>query len=90
METVLAGLKLQICLVYLHDVVVFTSNFDGQLERLWTVLEAIKSSGIALKPENCHFAYKEVLFLGHIVSKDGVRPDPQKTAAITQFPQTAD
>ncbi|KAK8777518.1 hypothetical protein V5799_029140 [Amblyomma americanum] len=90
MDTVLAGLKWKICLVYLDDVVVFASNFEEHLKRLRTVLDAIKSSGLTLKAEKCHFAYEELLFLGHIVSKEGVRPDPQKTAAIEQFQPPAD
>ncbi|XP_072143827.1 retrovirus-related Pol polyprotein from transposon 412 isoform X2 [Dermacentor andersoni] len=90
MDTVLAGLKWQTCLVYLDDVVVFAGNFDVHLRRLATVLEAIRSSGLTLKPEKCRFAYEELLFLGHVISKSGVRPDPQKTAAIAKFPQPID
>ncbi|KAK8771367.1 hypothetical protein V5799_025390 [Amblyomma americanum] len=90
MDTVLAGLKWQTCLVYLDDVVVFAANFDNHLRRLATVLEAIESSGLTLKPEKCRFAYDELLFLGHIISKSGVHPDPQKTAAIAEFPQPID
>lgn len=90
MDTVLAGLKWQTCLVYLDDVVVFAANFEEHLQRLQAVLEAIKSSGLTLKSEKCRFAYEELLFLGHVVNRDGVRPDPQKTAAIANFPPPAD
>lgn len=90
MDTVLAGLKWQTCLVYLDDVVVFAASFEEHLRRLKAVLDAIKLSGLTLKPEKCRFAYHELLFLGHIISKDGVRPDPQKTAAIANFPQPHD
>ena len=90
MDTVLAGLKWQTCLVYLDDVVVFASSFDEHLRRLEAVLEAIKTSGLTLKPEKCRFAYEELLFLGHVISRDGVRPDPRKTAAIAGFPKPTD
>ena len=90
MDTVLAGLKWQTCLVYLDDVVVFASSFEEHLRRLETVLQAIKTSGLTLKPEKCRFAYDELLFLGHVINKSGVRPDPQKTAAISNFPPPAD
>uniref|UniRef100_A0A224Z105 RNA-directed DNA polymerase n=1 Tax=Rhipicephalus zambeziensis TaxID=60191 RepID=A0A224Z105_9ACAR len=90
MDTVLAGLKWQTCLVYLDDVVVFSANFDEHLRRLEAVLQAIKTSGLTLKPEKCRFAYEELLFLGHVISKSGVRPDPQKTTAIATFPPPAD
>lgn len=90
MDTVLAGLKWQTCLVYLDDVVVFAATFDEHMRRLRAVLNAIKSSGLTLKPEKCRFAYHELLFLGHIISPDGVRPDPQKTSAIEHFPRPTD
>lgn len=63
MDTVLSGLKWQTCLVYLDDVIVFAPTFDEHLHRLQTVLEAIKASGLTLKPQKCHFAYEELLFL---------------------------
>lgn len=90
MDTVLAGLKWQTCLVYLDDVVVFASNFDEHIQRLQTVLDAIRTSGFTLNRTKCRFAYEELLFLGHVVNRHGVRPDPQKTAAIGNFPIPSD
>lgn len=90
MDTVLAGLKWQTDVVYLDDVVVFAGNFDDHLRRLGTVLEAIKSSGLTMMPEKCRFAYDELLFVGHVISKSGVRPEPQNTPSIANFPQPTD
>ena len=41
-----------------------------------------KEHGVSLKPGKCHIAKEEVQVLGHIVSKDGIKPDPAKTKAI--------
>lgn len=90
MDTVLAGLKWQMCLVYLDDVVVFAPTFEEHLQRLEAVLQAIKSSGLTLKSEKCRFAYEELKFLGHVVNSEGVLPDPEKTAAVAKFPQPTD
>lgn len=87
MDTVLAGLKWQTCLVYLDDVIVFASTFKEHLSRLEVVLRAIKSSGLTLKSEKCRFAYEQLKFLGHVVSSAGVLPHPEKTAAVRHFPQ---
>lgn len=87
MDTVLAGLKWQTCLVYLDDVIVFAPSFEEHLSRLKVVLGAIKASGLTLKPEKCRFAYEQLKFLGHVVSSAGVLPDPEKTAAVRDFPQ---
>lgn len=90
MDTVLAGLKWHTCLVYLDDVVVFARTFDEHLARLEYVLEAIRTSGLTLKPEKCRFAYEELKFLGHVVNGAGVLPDPAKTSAIANFPRPKD
>ena len=52
-----------------------------------SVLEAIRTSGLTLKPEKCRFAYEELKFLGHVVNAKGVLPDPAKTSAIANFPR---
>ncbi|XP_077485165.1 uncharacterized protein LOC144095259 [Amblyomma americanum] len=44
----------------------------------------------AAKPEKCHFALRELKFLGHIVIARGVSPDPEKTAAVAAFPKPTD
>lgn len=86
MGTVLSWLKWQSCLVYLDDVVIFSTTFDQHVERLRTVLKAISSAGLTIKPQKCHFGFHELLFLGHVVSSEGIRPDPEKTAAVEKLP----
>lgn len=86
MDTVLSDLKWHSCLVYLDDVVVFSTTFEQHIERLEAVLQAIRTAGLSLKPEKCHFGYEELKFLGHIVSNTGIRPDPDKATAVRLFP----
>lgn len=90
MDTVLSGLKWQSCLVYLDDVVVFSATFEQHMERLRAVLTAIKSADLTIKPQKCHFGFRELLFLGHVISAEGVRPDPGKTEAVAKFPKPTD
>lgn len=90
MDTVLAGLKWQTCLVYLDDVVVFSRTFAEHLSRLRRVLEAIRTAQLTIKPEKCHLGFQELKFLGHVVSCRGVRPDPEKTTAVASFPRPTD
>lgn len=76
--------------MYLDDVGVFSGTFQVNLQRLTTVLEAIWVTGLSLKPEKCRFGYHELKFLEHVISAVGVRPDPEKTPAITNFPRLKD
>ena len=45
---------------------------------------------MTIKPQKCHLGFHELLFLGHVVSSEGIRPDPEKTAAVAQFPTPMD
>ncbi|CAC5374786.1 unnamed protein product [Mytilus coruscus] len=82
MELVLNGLQWQTCLIYLDDIIVFGSNFEQHLKRLDVVLTRISEAGLKLKPEKCQIFKTKVTFLGHVVSGQGVQPNPDNVAKI--------
>ena len=86
MECVLRGLTYEICLVYLDDVIVFSRTFEEHLVRLEQVFKRFRDANIKLKPSKCHFGCQKVNFLGHVVTAEGVHPDPQKVSAVKEFP----
>lgn len=49
------------------------------------MLACIKNAGLVLNSKKCHFGERQALVLGHLVDKDGIRPDPQKTKAVKEF-----
>ena len=50
------------------------------------MLERLQDAGLKLKQEKFVFFRKEVLYLGHIVSKDGIVPDSTKTDKVSSWP----
>lgn len=76
MELILQGLNWQTCIIYLDDIVVFGSSFQEHLQRVEEVLERIHGSGMKLKPEKCNLFQTKVTFLGHVVSSEGILPNP--------------
>ncbi len=86
MELVLSGLNWKICLIYLDDVIVYGENLYDALDRLKTVWQCIREANLKLKPSKCCFMRNRVLFLGHYVSREGVKVDPMKTAAVQDWP----
>lgn len=87
MDTVLRGLKWRTCLCYLDDVVIFSSTFPQHLERLNEVLTCLANAGLQLNTKKCRFASKTIKVLGHVVSKEGIQPDPDKITAVLNFPR---
>ena len=86
MHAVLRGLQYQICLVYLDDIIVYSRSFADHINHLNDVFSRLRSANVKLKPSKCSFARSSVEYLGHVVSRDGIRPDPSKIAAVATFP----
>ena len=86
MDLTLSGLQWSLCLIYLDDVIVFSHDFDEYIARLGKVLTRISAAGLKLKHSECIFFASKVSFLGHIVSQDGVSPDPDNIAKIANWP----
>ena len=90
MDLVLLGLNWQICLAFLDDVIVMSSTFEQHLERLRQVFERFRGANLKLNAGKCHLMQERVKFLGSIVSKDGIAPDPEKVRAVTEWPVPTD
>ncbi len=86
MENVLSSLQYEICLIYLDDVIVFGKDLDSTLLNLAQVFERFRVAGLKLKPKKCNFFRPSVLYLGHIVSEEGVSCDPGKIQAVKNWP----
>ena len=68
-------------LFYLDDICVFTETADQMLDRIQLVFTRLKEFNLKIKPKKSYFFQAEVGFLGHVLSKKGVSPNPEK---ITQ------
>ncbi|GFW50395.1 retrovirus-related Pol polyprotein from transposon 297 [Trichonephila clavipes] len=69
-----------------NDIIVFSETFEDHLIRLRLVLKCLQEAGLKLNSKKCLFAAQEVKILGHLVSSNGVRPDPDKIKAVRNFP----
>lgn len=86
MDLVLSGLQFEICLAFLDDVIVFGQTFDETCDRLQRVFDRIAYAKIKLRSEKCTLFSNKVRFLGYIVSREGISPDPGKIEAVVNWP----
>ena len=86
-ETVLAGLQWDICLIYLDDVIIYGKNFDEMIRNLSLVFDRLSSAGLKLKPRKCRLFAREVEYLGHVVSEKGISTAPKKIEAVKTWPE---
>lgn len=85
MERVLAGLTWKQCLVYLDDIISYSKTFDEHLAHLHVIFTRIDKANLKLSPEKCVLFQKQVSFLGHLVSEDGVATDPRKIEDVKNW-----
>lgn len=90
METVLADIVWSRCLVYLDDIITFGKDFDTCLSNLTAVFIRMRSSNLKLKAKKCELFRTEVDYLGHQVSRNGIRPSEKKVRTLHDWkmPQT--
>ena len=88
MSKCLGHLEGVVCQV--DDILVFGRNRTEHDERLKAVMEHLKTAGVTLNERKCEFAVDQVNYLGHVVSADGIKPDPDKVKAILEMRQPTD
>ncbi|XP_033728208.1 uncharacterized protein LOC117317503 [Pecten maximus] len=89
MSCVLGELRWKKCLCYLDDVIVFGAGFEEALHSLRLVFMKFRVANLKLKPKKCVLFRREVTFLGHVVSEEGVKCDPEKTKVVQEWPRPA-
>ena len=82
METCLGDLHQNWCLIYLDDIIVFAKTQEEAITRLGTVFQKLREVRLKLQPSKCELFKTSLLYLGHIVSEDGIRTDPKKIEAV--------
>ncbi|KAL7853106.1 hypothetical protein SRHO_G00188910 [Serrasalmus rhombeus] len=82
MERLFGDQQCQSLLLYLDDIVIFSSTVTQHLERLDLVLGRLQHEGLKAKLEKCFFFQREVSYLGHVISDQGVATDPSKIQAV--------
>jgi len=85
MECIIGDQSFQSLLLYLDDIVVFSSTFEDHLQRLELVLARLQEHHLKLKLKKCQFFQHEVKYLGHIVSAAGVATDPDKIRVVSEW-----
>lgn len=87
MDQVLSGLQGIELFVYLDDIVLYASSLSEHELKFNKLADRLRKANLKLQPDKCEFLRKEVTYLGHIISTNGVRPDPQKITAVENFPR---
>ena len=86
MNTVLSGLQGIHCYVYLDDIVIYSYDLTSHVQKLSYTFDRLRKFNLKLQPDKCEFLRKEVTYLGHTISETGLKPNPEKIKAVSEFP----
>ena len=86
MSMVLRGLNWKYVLCYIDDILVFSPDLETHIKHLDEVFQRLRDAKLTLKPSKCKFGVDKIMFLGHILSENGVQVDPSKTEKVKNFP----
>ena len=78
----MGDMNLRDCLIYLDDVIIFSTTFEEHLDRLESVFTRLRENNLELKASKCKFFKSQVTYLGHVVSDAGIQTDSEKLEAL--------
>ena len=67
---------------YVDDVVIATPTLEDHIDRLDKVFGCMKRAGLKCKPSKCEILRDSIKYLGRMVDRHGVRPDPEAVEAV--------
>ena len=85
MDIAFVGEKDKFVVIYLDDITVFSQSNDEHLKHLKENFLKCRKFGLSLNPKKSHFAVQEGKLLGHLVSADGIRIDPERVKSILKI-----
>ena len=86
MNISLAGLIGSAVLIYIDDIIVFSETVEDHLKKLKELFDKLRTANLKVKLSKCCFMKSEIKFLGHEVSKDGIRIHSDHFLPLKNFP----
>jgi hypothetical protein len=87
MHEVLQGLVMNVCALYMDDLIIFGKTEHELLERLDSVLDALARHGITLNPKKCQFGLQQIEYLGYMIDSTGMTFSETKVERVVNFPK---
>jgi hypothetical protein len=82
----MAGLTPEVAFLYVDDLVVFGCSPEHHNKNLIKVFERLERYNLKLNPKKCAFMQPSVTYLGHVISDQGISPDPSKFEILLNYP----
>lgn len=81
----LSGNAMETLLIYLDDIILYSSNLVDHFDKMNEVLSKLKNAGLRLKPSKCEFLKDEAVYLGYVACKDGIKPNTKVIKSVKKL-----
>ena len=68
----------------MDDILIFSTSLQEHLNAIREIFDVLEKKNFKVQIDKCNFLKKETEFLGHILTKHGIKPNPNKIKAIEQ------
>jgi hypothetical protein len=72
-------------MIFINDILIYSSHMEEHEEHLRIILQQLRDHQLYSKFSKCEFWIKEVSFLGHVVSPEGIVVDPDKVKEVLEW-----
>ena len=72
-------------MVFIDDILIYSRSAKEHEQHLRVILNKLRAHELYAKFSKCEFWLREVAFLGHIITVEGVKVDPEKVKAISEW-----
>jgi hypothetical protein len=86
MKHVLRSFLGKFVLVYFDDILIFSKAIEEHLDHIRHVLDVLRKKKLYANIEKCTFCANQIIFLGFVVSGQGIQVDESKVKAIKEWP----
>jgi len=86
MDKVLKEFIGKFVIVYLDDILIYSQTREEHLRHLKMVLSTLQKNKLLINLKKCSFMKNELIYLGFVISEDGLKMDPEKVQAIISWP----
>ena len=87
MENILRPMLYEGCVAFLDDVIIYSRTASEHLQLLDRALKLMRDAGLKIHPGKCTFMSTEVVYLGHVISHNGVEANPEKIRSVRDWPE---
>lgn len=75
----------KICIVYLDDILIFSTSIQEHIVNINKIFKKLRQANLKIQIDKCNFFCKETEYLGHVLTTDGIKPNPKKIKDITEL-----